>query len=193
MILGLPTASANTDDILIWHFDKGGTYSVRSGYKVGWDLEGSGERPESNLHVILNCPKLKQVRSSVPFISAQNWGDRASALDFLLFYSKHLNKKDLELLCVILWRCWWRRNQLIHHAGARCDEDIVEWSGNFLAEWSKANERIPEQSTMIRRLVRILDGKVQRMACSKLIRMLLFAIPGTLSASVLLSIIMLEK
>ncbi|KAK2642462.1 hypothetical protein Ddye_024225 [Dipteronia dyeriana] len=38
-ILGLPIASTRTDDIMIWHFDKGGHYSVQNGYKVSQEIE----------------------------------------------------------------------------------------------------------------------------------------------------------
>ncbi|KAK3219281.1 hypothetical protein Dsin_013251 [Dipteronia sinensis] len=125
----------NTDDTLFWHFDKGGGYSVRSGYKVGVHPSCSLELPQS-------C----SVRSSVSFITNLKWSDKASALDFLYFNSKILGKYELEYLCVILWRCWWRRNQLVHHVEARSDEDIVEWAGNFLDEFRKAEEGKSDKS-----------------------------------------------
>ncbi|KAK3232431.1 hypothetical protein Dsin_004312 [Dipteronia sinensis] len=73
------------------------------------------------------------------------WFERASVLDFLTFYSKILENNELELLCVILWRCWWRRNQMVHHFGTRCEENIVEWAGNFLEEFCKADEGNPDK------------------------------------------------
>ncbi|TXG55739.1 hypothetical protein EZV62_017052 [Acer yangbiense] len=100
--------------------------------------------PESTFHAIWGCSKLKEVRSSCPFSLSFNWKNHASALDLLLFCSKVLVREELELLCVILWRCWWRRNQLVHQAGARCDENIVAWAVNFVAEMRTANGAVDQ-------------------------------------------------
>ena len=34
-ILSLPLSATTMDDFLIWHFEKSGSYSVRSGYNLG--------------------------------------------------------------------------------------------------------------------------------------------------------------
>ncbi|KAK0595652.1 hypothetical protein LWI29_008728 [Acer saccharum] len=103
---------------------------------------------ESTLHAIWNCSKLKQVRSNVPFMSNNKWCDNASALDFLLFHTNILSIAELEMLCVILWRCWWRRNQIIHQAGVRSDEIVIDWAENFLKEFRNAYERNTDVSTL---------------------------------------------
>ncbi|KAK2642118.1 hypothetical protein Ddye_023881 [Dipteronia dyeriana] len=38
-ILNLPTGSSYSHDSLLWHFEKSGNYSVRSGYKIGMSLD----------------------------------------------------------------------------------------------------------------------------------------------------------
>ncbi|KAK0574745.1 hypothetical protein LWI29_028369 [Acer saccharum] len=41
----------------------------------------------------------------------------------------------MELLCVMFWSMWWRCNQVIHHAAARCEEDILCWAIDFVSDF----------------------------------------------------------
>ncbi|KAK0591707.1 hypothetical protein LWI29_006682 [Acer saccharum] len=41
LILSIPPASPSVNDSLLWHFEKDGRYSVRSGYRVGRFLSGT--------------------------------------------------------------------------------------------------------------------------------------------------------
>lgn len=38
LILGIPCSSHRHDDSLLWHFDKLGVYSVKSGYQFGYSV-----------------------------------------------------------------------------------------------------------------------------------------------------------
>ncbi|KAK3231394.1 hypothetical protein Dsin_003275 [Dipteronia sinensis] len=45
----------------------------------------------------------------------------------------------MELICISFWQVWWLRNQAIHNASVRNDEDVVGWSINFLDGFRSAN------------------------------------------------------
>ncbi|KAK3220991.1 hypothetical protein Dsin_014961 [Dipteronia sinensis] len=76
-----------------------------------------------------------KVRRSYSLFHNVTWKDHSQLIDFLTYCSKILIPYELELLCVILWRDWWRHNQFIHKNGERSDEDCVSWAQNFLAEF----------------------------------------------------------
>ncbi|KAI9168825.1 hypothetical protein LWI28_002497 [Acer negundo] len=105
-ILSLSTASTRTDDILIWHFDGGGGGVLSPKQVQGEPRDGEMcwcfRRPEITLHAIWGCSKLNQVRSSLPLMFNHKWSDKASVLDFLLFYSRILGKYELELVCCLV-------------------------------------------------------------------------------------------
>ncbi|KAK1582555.1 hypothetical protein Q3G72_016202 [Acer saccharum] len=75
--------------------------------------------PESTLHSVWSCSKLKTVRLSHPLFNNLTWKDHDLLIDFLFYCSNVLLPADMELLCVVLWRNWWRRNQFIHHNNVR--------------------------------------------------------------------------
>ncbi|KAK3189375.1 hypothetical protein Dsin_028936 [Dipteronia sinensis] len=132
VILSLPISSTRINDSLIWQFDKSEVYSVLSGYKVGREME---------VNAIWGCPKLKEGHLAASYLGNLNWNDNDPTLDFLLYCSTILVCEDLEVLCVILCRCWWRRNQLVHNDGTRGDENVVSWAINFLDEFRKPGSR----------------------------------------------------
>ncbi|KAK2640820.1 hypothetical protein Ddye_022583 [Dipteronia dyeriana] len=76
-ILSLSTASARTDDILIWHYDKGGAYSVRSGYNVGLKLEScvssSGTKSVARWWNMLWQPKIPPKVKKFIWKTCLNW------------------------------------------------------------------------------------------------------------------------
>ena len=37
-ILGIPSSLSHLDDYILWHYEKSGNYSVRSGYRVGLNM-----------------------------------------------------------------------------------------------------------------------------------------------------------
>ena len=45
---------------------------------------------------------------------------------------------ELELLCVVLWRNWFLRNQTIHGENCNHETDVVPWSRSFLDEFMAA-------------------------------------------------------
>ncbi|KAK2636475.1 hypothetical protein Ddye_031267 [Dipteronia dyeriana] len=113
-ILSLPRGFSNVEDTILWHYDKNGCYSVRSGYKLGRMLL-SRDVPSGSNNV--------------------EWWKSLWKLQLL-----H-KKKELELGCVIFRRVWIWHNQCIHSSVSSSFkvEDGVEWATIFLKEFHKAH------------------------------------------------------
>ncbi|KAK3205805.1 hypothetical protein Dsin_019851 [Dipteronia sinensis] len=66
---------------------------------------------------------------------------------FSLFHI--LTTKVLELLCVIFWRTWYWRNQVLHSPNRLGDEDVISWSISFLEDFRLAQGKISSTSPSI--------------------------------------------
>ncbi|TXG67441.1 hypothetical protein EZV62_008716 [Acer yangbiense] len=64
--------------------------------------------------------------------------DSVSFLVFAILCSKRVGVPDFELLCVLWWRVWKRRNQVIHGLLVLPVSEIYEWGANFLHEFREA-------------------------------------------------------
>ena len=51
-----------------------------------------------------------------------------------------LSKEEVELLCIIFWRIWFWRNQLLQDSQCRRSEDVVAWATDYIGEYRKANQ-----------------------------------------------------
>ncbi|TXG65923.1 hypothetical protein EZV62_007198 [Acer yangbiense] len=129
-ILSLPLSNSGLDDSFLWHFGKFGDYSVKSGY---WN--------ESVLHALWQCPSLKGLRynTCISFLG-KSWGS-ASFFDFVLACKDNVSLPDIELLCGMWWRIWYRRNQLVHSSVLLPESDIYEWARDFIGDFWQANQQ----------------------------------------------------
>ncbi|KAK0592476.1 hypothetical protein LWI29_019811 [Acer saccharum] len=59
----------------------------------------------------------------------------------MMFCSTSLNISDLEFLCVILWRIWFCRNQLVHNLDGWESVDVYQWSVSFIDEWRMSGRK----------------------------------------------------
>lgn len=57
--------------------------------------------PETVLHALWSCNRLKKIRSACHFIDDLGRRDNTSFRDFFLFFLHHLNKDELDILCVV--------------------------------------------------------------------------------------------
>ncbi|KAL5820684.1 hypothetical protein ACOSQ3_022566 [Xanthoceras sorbifolium] len=55
--------------------------------------------------------------------------------DFLLYCRGCRLVDELELLLVIVWRVWFRRNKLVHSSSILSAEDTVQWAKDYIAEF----------------------------------------------------------
>ncbi|KAK2659425.1 hypothetical protein Ddye_005958 [Dipteronia dyeriana] len=92
----------------------------------------------------MGCSEVKRIRSQCYFLKGSKWGDDTHFQDFFLFFIRILRTDELELLCVILWRVWFWRNQR-NHAPIRFRlEDVLSWAFGFIEEYNCANKPVSE-------------------------------------------------
>ncbi|KAK3199253.1 hypothetical protein Dsin_022668 [Dipteronia sinensis] len=48
------------------------------------------------------------------------------------------------------WHIWWQKNQVVHSAAMRCDENIIGWASNFIGEFRSANVTSLSRSCLCR-------------------------------------------
>ncbi|KAK0578174.1 hypothetical protein LWI29_006271 [Acer saccharum] len=95
--------------------------------------------PETTLHALWECRGLSIVRDSWANLRNVAFPKNSLVLDFMVYCSKILKSPDLELLCVMMWRVWFCRNNLVHNLEGKEVGDVANWSVQFLEEWSSAN------------------------------------------------------
>ncbi|KAK3226858.1 hypothetical protein Dsin_006720 [Dipteronia sinensis] len=96
-------------------------------------------RSESTMHSYWCCPALKVIRAGCPFMRGIKVNDNFDFIDFMLLCRDKLAKADLELLCLLLWRLWHRRNCSVHGSTSLPYTDIIPWSESFLSDFRNAN------------------------------------------------------
>ncbi|KAL5578525.1 hypothetical protein UlMin_020224 [Ulmus minor] len=117
----LPRDGHSCPDSLIWHYDKKGDYTVRSGYWVASGRSGIAGSSSSNatawwtkfwkLHI---PPKIK------------------------IFIWKAYHDwipTELELMCIVMWRFWFRRNIWKHEKQWLVDEACLSWARQHLFDY----------------------------------------------------------
>ncbi|TXG54006.1 hypothetical protein EZV62_019262 [Acer yangbiense] len=120
--------------IVLAFYEGWGFYSKdQSGYKLDLALDES--QSTSNLKLSGFCWKLLWGLCLPSKIKIFLW----KASYFFFYCSGNLGKKELELLCVLLWWVWYLRNQVVHGGGKYDVENAVSWAGDFLADFYEAN------------------------------------------------------
>ncbi|KAK2661430.1 hypothetical protein Ddye_000004 [Dipteronia dyeriana] len=167
-ILAIPLSVSQSKDILCWHYTSDGNYTVKSGYKLCVFLDdvhytGSLEwlptmaglvsrhiqvedvcpvclkENESVFHALWDYKRLKRVRAGCSLLKGVVCSKGIHFQGFFLLCCRTLMVKDLSLLCIIFWRIWFLRNQLVHRV-VGCDmEVVVPWCRNFLQEFVATN------------------------------------------------------
>ncbi|KAL5555479.1 hypothetical protein UlMin_037715 [Ulmus minor] len=61
--------------------------------------------------------------------------------EFLLSANDALSSENLEFLCILLWRIWFRRNKWIHEKIWLDDESCFSWARQHLTDFVEANCR----------------------------------------------------
>ena len=91
-------------------------------------------------HALWSCPSLKVVRSDFLKVKGLAKFEKSSFLDFMLACRDLLSHAELERLCVVVWRVWFRRNARIHESSPVDAQDVVQWADLFLADFRRVNE-----------------------------------------------------
>ncbi|KAL5566188.1 hypothetical protein UlMin_029352 [Ulmus minor] len=203
-ILSLPLPRRNIPDSFLWHFDKSGHYTVRSGYwlatksksvpssstssltswwKRFWRLRIPSkiriflwkayhnwipslanlakhgvptqircpicnETDDTTLHALWGCKILEPLKVLCDSFIRFKLPSQCDLKEFLLIANDRLSLENMEFLCVLLWRIWFRRNKWIHEQMWLDDESCFSWARQHLADFQDANfqkEVLPKQ------------------------------------------------
>ncbi|KAL5551374.1 hypothetical protein UlMin_001550 [Ulmus minor] len=185
-ILSLPLPRRTTSDSLLWHYDKSGHYTVRSGYWLAnqcrsvpssstislnswwnrfWKL-----RVPSKIRVFIWKAFYNWIPSSTNLanhgVPTQKrclicneaddttlhalWGCKAlDSLKFLLSANDNLSVENLEFVCILLWRIWFRRNKWIHDRTWLNDDSCYSWARLHHTDFLEANCRKGDHSKKV--------------------------------------------
>ncbi|XP_050238409.1 uncharacterized protein LOC126687899 [Mercurialis annua] len=167
-ILSIPLSLTNQSDMLRWHYDRLGTYNVRSGYRVALDIKESSSSSDSAGSIkwwksLWKLPIPSKIRVFV-WRCFNNWLPVKSNLiqrgmhidstcpvagllkpkqnwqvkDLLLQGYHVYQKSDFISFCVLLWMLWNNRNSILFGSRPKPDNQIVDWANDFIIEYQKS-------------------------------------------------------
>ncbi|KAK4855358.1 hypothetical protein QYF36_006418 [Acer negundo] len=84
------------------------------------------------VHTLWGCHDLIKVGDNCSFLKGLKLINGMHLHDFMLSWLCSFKSHELELLCVIFWRVWFCRNQLIHSPCKADSGDVVMWATIFL-------------------------------------------------------------
>ncbi|KAK3229296.1 hypothetical protein Dsin_001177 [Dipteronia sinensis] len=96
---------------------------------------------ETTLHAVWGCCYLEDFRNSWHVCRFVRRGNKVQLLDFLQDYYEIWDKENMALFCVILWRIWFHRNQVVHGLKGVNLEEVVNWAALYLSDFREANKR----------------------------------------------------
>ncbi|KAH7564898.1 hypothetical protein JRO89_XS09G0060700 [Xanthoceras sorbifolium] len=102
------------------------------------------------MHALWSCSRLKPVRLAVPFVQNSLAGLSSNFLDFLFACFSSAAQVQLEVLCVIFWRIWTGRNEMLHGNKPLVVEDFVPWSFLFHEDFVAANQRVGQTPDLVK-------------------------------------------
>ncbi|KAL5567922.1 hypothetical protein UlMin_024497 [Ulmus minor] len=103
------------------------------------------EADDTTLHALWGCNTLGPLKVLCDSFIKFKLPAQCNFKEFLLSANDALSSENLEFLCILLWRIWFRRNKWIHEQIWLDDESCFSWARQHLADFVKANcsERDP--------------------------------------------------
>lgn len=97
---------------------------------------------ETTLHALWRCRSLREVRagSCVDDGGFHKQWDVGSFLDFVMVCKSAVSSLNFEVLCVVWWRIWFRRNQFVHSNGSSSFMEVLDWAHSYLQDFRKASK-----------------------------------------------------
>ncbi|KAL5797701.1 hypothetical protein ACOSQ2_002521 [Xanthoceras sorbifolium] len=84
-----------------------------------------GRSEESDLHGLWSCKELDPVRADCPAANSIPLAGLSSMCDFIFSCQAQLLQDEFELMLVIWWRIWFRRNKKVHDNLSLCAGAVV--------------------------------------------------------------------
>ncbi|KAK3225380.1 hypothetical protein Dsin_005242 [Dipteronia sinensis] len=99
---------------------------------------GSERSFETTIHAVWGCVRLKPLRKECGFMEGFHWKQFMHFREFFISCINCLHADQLALLCIILWRVWFLRNQIVHSNKKGDVHGVVNWSRAFLMKYQGA-------------------------------------------------------
>ncbi|KAL5808637.1 hypothetical protein ACOSQ3_029328 [Xanthoceras sorbifolium] len=91
-------------------------------------------------HALWGCKSLSSICAFRSFMNDYLFSKSMNFLDFILSVNHQLGSSDFLVLVIILWRIWFRRNQIVHRKVVLQAEEVIGWAYSFLNEYHVAND-----------------------------------------------------
>ncbi|KAK3230935.1 hypothetical protein Dsin_002816 [Dipteronia sinensis] len=98
-----------------------------------------GKQPETTVHALWSCSAIKGIRSMCDSLKNIKVANNFHFQDIMVLCKNILRVDEFELLCMVLWIVWYRRNRSIHDSKLLADSEVVPWAAFFIAEYRGAN------------------------------------------------------
>ncbi|KAH9717652.1 reverse transcriptase domain-containing protein [Citrus sinensis] len=111
-ILRIPLPRRPRMDEVIWHFDKKGQYSVKSGYQLALKIQ-IPDKPSCSSKGCTIGISAKKVWRYAPFETCFPDAVNQDMLEIMVEMTKKLTKSDIEVMVAICWTIWYGRNKFL--------------------------------------------------------------------------------
>ncbi|KAL5558848.1 hypothetical protein UlMin_035059 [Ulmus minor] len=107
------------------------------------------EANDTTTHGLWECTGMKPLKVMCKTIFQLNLPSHCSMKELLRSASECLKGDKMELLCVLLWRIWFRRNKWIHEKIWLDDNSCLAWAQQHLEDFKSASNKqtIPHTPT----------------------------------------------
>ncbi|KAK0607472.1 hypothetical protein LWI29_015595 [Acer saccharum] len=92
--------------------------------------------PETTIHALWGYSTLRVVRTSISFVKGVCFKDSVHFFNFFLSCIRCLDQHELGIMCLLLWRIWFHRNQVVHSLAPIKLASCFSWAQEFLVECS---------------------------------------------------------
>ncbi|KAL5550571.1 hypothetical protein UlMin_000747 [Ulmus minor] len=99
------------------------------------------EADDTTLHALWGCNTLDPLKVMCDSLIQFQLPAQCNFKEFLLSANDALSSENLEFLCILLWRIWFRRNKWIHEKIWLDDESCFSWARQHLTDFVEANCR----------------------------------------------------
>ncbi|KAL5541901.1 hypothetical protein UlMin_009611 [Ulmus minor] len=97
------------------------------------------ETDDTTLHALWGCKILEPLKVLCDSFIRFKLPPQCDLKEFLLTANDCLSLENMEFLCVLLWRIWFRRNKWIHEQLWLDDESCFSWARQYLVDFQDAN------------------------------------------------------
>ncbi|TXG64459.1 hypothetical protein EZV62_011453 [Acer yangbiense] len=111
--------------------------SVSHGMKVNVMCRLCSKKAETSVHDLWCCSSMSFIRNGCLVGGDVKDLSQLPFIDFVLFCKGKLDIMYFEFLCVVWWRVWYRRNQLVHEKSPQAvhDFDVLDWATSFIQDF----------------------------------------------------------